>query len=1083
MFSILVLVVSSRKYCLCQNDRPGNQCTLTKHCQKFHSEEDIINSTQVKDVLNKDETIEFHIYGSAYTKSIELNLTSIRNKTIKLVGCEWKQSVKIVGLSNEISITAESITLFFDEKNITAKKFKLINSFLLNSNRELIEVNCNKFITDAIGITANRIQKIHCNKIINTNQVFTIPENLIELNENTIKPINSHLLDNEETINTISNTGSQSYIFCLCYKGRYSTCLSNQECEDYAVPSDEDHYVTGKEDWFLNHIATAENGTIFKLYVAPTVTDTLQLNLYSFVNEGIQLQFMAADTERVTKLSLKGNKITGTSKEAIASFINVNSLSIDIEITAIITNISLKSTPLNFDANTVIDMKMLKTDAKSIASFTGRLIITEELTLDRTSPAELEGYIYIQSYATINIPHCSAFATTRLRYNAQHTPPTGKSMTRYFISFSDSDDDYEMDFYLGTENITVKMAEETVYTTTTSTALFFENRVTATNIDMEIPPIYIFVDIPYDGLAVILGEKNGTPFPNSTVFTFQYLNDASNNNPPLNITINDYNSSLMEINEFYFIVISGDIQLILMSPDSVTAFIMGISLRYNECPIVLPDAAVATNQTRCYKIGVYDLNSITMDVQEHLLSLTFDNNSVNIIIDGNDPTGVKLPGLTDTYNLITSTNDLVNLSIASRLKESEILALNLVTTGSPNVFFNRSFEEYVELYEVMQKVRIIHMSEIILGADNFNIPMILLEPPITGVCYYNNISQMTGVTNSTFTGNKNTRIGPIINLTTAYKTLIPQQAILASIVDMSSDNNANIIIAYSTLSVNQFYFKNVILSIVNATFNWNSTANILSDDAEDTNEYDPNSSINFEVIELNFDDKSRISQTGHQLLNMTVDKLTVFNCQSILNEQFSLPITVNSNFYMENNIIKQIIVGKDSVTMIDFNNNETALIEQSSDSAILEIETSQNERITLSVNGKPSSVLTNFTLKMTNTAPSIYFDRSWHNVDIPSDFTVVVTSDNLDLDTELLTMPKITVVGQSGNSSDVHIVENVHKPTYTNNLAFYIGIGIFGGVFVITFILAVTGNCVLKDDEQMDYSDESNDVKALRVSD
>ena len=1095
----------SQQFCVCFPGTQIESCSINQKCHKFHQDEIMIPKKQnMTATIEGFEPVDITIFGSTSNKPINLDFSKFTGNKVRIFGGEWTQTAKINFLksNDNFSLTAKDVDILFDTNSLEFNKLKLHRSKVssnLNKEPAFFDFKLNKSLSnDEFAIKANIIKgddislsknflnaQIDCSKIIKykyapeykTKYSYKNPKKEIQTNRKSIKEPHTTLDKNVKLLDdqTPQNLNDFVFSFCLSTKNRVEVSLEDEECSGYGVPLDELHYISISSASALDIISQAPENQTINIYVTQsTESNPVSINLKAFNNSGITINFRLADTLYPSFLTIRGQNFNHVINDNLSiSFNNIELVRIEPRLMSSFRYISFTQSPFVYLDGTSAVVNSITTDSESLLRFSSKLYVNNTIYLQRSTPVTLNNYIILMQYAMLNISTLSEFPKIYLEsFDSLQTLNEifpDEDLSLYYISFSDEFDDFDMQFYLNSKNVSLVLSDSSLLLTE-PVSLTFHNR--AISSDTKTYPFFnITTYVPSIGLNVSYGlTSTAEAWPELTIFTYEGISEV---NPVVYLIFNDYSAFTNEVSRpitEYPILIFHFVQLHIEDPNSFAPFLNGINKRYQtsdsseickyDVPYYSPD------RSRCYQIGNYNISTAYLNIQDDIQTILLGEKQV-FIYKKSDNSEQKFPDLYEELTLFTTSADFIYFDI---LKEVTTISTFIIHPDRSSKFsFSSNFSEFVNNTS-LNDITIEHGQNDILLTSVNQVPLVILDDPVIGVSYVSTSNSSVTIRNSDLGNFHNTRYGPNIIFDLSSNLNFDQELFLAqNIAFLARNNHFSVNFNYKNQSLSHYSFENVDLIIQSSN---NSQTRLLLENSS-------SNQIEFHATGLSLDRNSKIIPINNTKLSLELDNLNIESAASLPSNSFSAPIKINENFDVSMDNIKQIIFLENGLRLVDSDNVNSADIIQNSSSTRFSIITSQTQPITLSVSGK--EVMGNFQIEFRNNC-SLMIDKSWNNVVIPDTFRLYSTSSFLNVETELLVLPSINI--------DANHYRTTHSPKLTNELGFIVFCVITCVFFLAGIILCAVGFKLPKeeeidvssDDDLIIQPDAKNQSKALYES-
>ncbi|OHT04678.1 hypothetical protein TRFO_27758 [Tritrichomonas foetus] len=1095
---IVPILAITRHYCVINEgdiDVTDNLNAWMTECQEKFDNSKIVITDKIQKAffVDADDSVNLNLFGFTQNKPLFIEIDNIMK--ISFLSGAAHQNVFIQSFKSNLILEADHVNIFFSESQLHLKKLILTKSKVFNSKNTKINLFTKKLITDSFSLPRSSFNSITCYdyKVTSTAQplvdITKIEKPRSRRKQKLLQIENSFSEDQmlqsfeyqaltSESEKTNLTTTDISY--CLCLKTRFENCKENLDCDYYSVPIEK--YITGKEDWFINEIRYSENRTI-KLYVAKTEGVALNIGFDDFFGKNNEIHFIQAESEGSAWVSLNG-KLMSSSQDQLeifsVFFSNIDKVTISKDVVSHINVVSLKSSSLIIKIANELTINRLYTDTRSILSFEGTLRIVHFIALNKTDPLTLPGTIYLEENCALYIPQASSFPIIFINDES--------------IVLMDEDQDNDMPFYFSKatqpdKKWTVIISDDIYDDTIPSIELNLK-----TNKDSTLPILFLF-DLQYTGISLKIDdisklsksmnfeivttedkEKSVTfglefdfsappthhPFQTITgnvdliLMTPNTLEYFLMNLDPLNCTMDSSNSS----NDLP----NSSLHLMNFESNSMDSSFSSLTFRHNSLSSDLSsassnslnsdfnsascssnresnpakkirdsdfsinsvkdsiDAKLLNSEMKsqnCTGINVYGINSLTINVLDSMTNLHFQKDYITFL-SGNISIYFSILIAKKIQIIAEIKNELI---ISIDPNSTEVSPVNLLVSNSDaNITFDESFtSDTIENPNITQNIIIWHDLYNInfKSKDIPTIPLVIVSDNISGVLYDTQSNVSFDIDKNTSFNQTSFRIGPNISVNLIDDNLvIPQSIFLAENVYFSGRP-----------FIFDYYTKSRCTYIINTSVQINS---------HDSTIYNSK----FNVSKLVFKENGRFSDTTEKLI-FSADDLECHS-QSIAENYFLKPITINNSFKLIDNTVTEILIGQNTIQIIA--KNKTAVIQKGLQNATFEIVTGQKEKISLTVIDKVTTIVGNLKLTLTDET-LLFIDRSWHNVSNPNDFTIS-SNKNIRIESDLLYFPHINLSLGEG----IEVVPKVRNAKHTNKYAFYVFVSLAAAIFIICII-------------------------------
>ncbi|OHS93368.1 hypothetical protein TRFO_40328 [Tritrichomonas foetus] len=822
--------------------------------------------------------------------------------------------------------------------------------------------------------------------------------------------------------------------YCLCEKTRFDRCRKDKDCSDFNVP--EENYINGKEENFLNAIADFRTPDKVQFIVAHTGSNTLQLSFKPFTSKSKSLFFKPAAVGITTNLKIRDDTLSTTEAFSV-QFSSITSVDVD-EVFSEMKSLTLVKSKLHTEKNDH-ELKILCTDAYSIQNLQNKIKVTQFLAINSSEPLTYpSGKIVLKNGSSLYMPSIDGFPLIKIRENMIH--------------FVDEDDDQEMAFtFEGNNSVFVS----NILTPQNTLSFTKHPEYNSTNDAVNISFFFVMAD---SGMDIYFHDS----MPKTFMFGFIPL---SNESSPVNLNMTIANSSYT----VPIAGISGNLNLIIKTQETLRHFLTHVK-----------EGSVAKLLQMNHTYSVSDLASLTLDCQNYLRGITFNESLVTFSISEDTNLGLNST-VTKEFRIMTNTSE-INFDIDTKL--TTLSELELILYGPSTIIrFSKAFDKWLDIddYSNLSKINIYHGdAPVTLIADNCTyVPSVDLIDNVTGVLFESTTKKVTFDNPNKAFGISQSRTGPSVEAQIGSKQqFIAQRSVLAKNVTFVG-KQFFFLTQGKALSSYNFQTNVTVLNIDSFTENY-THENFLQSIAQNVSnvQFDATSIAlceNCFFIQNTTLDSTRIETN----ITVATDSLHISNIATIKDSYFSPDgIIVYSDAEINDNTIDSITI---SSTGISFQSTKKGIksttIISANKNAKIQINTGTN----LSIYCSDKTIIENVIVLVRN-ANQITMDKSWHNVKNAKSLNLRVSSARSRIKTPLLIMPDITITNANGNplkEEQLAEMKIVHKAVYTNEIAFYIFIGLFGVVFLVTFFECAIGGCVLKDkkDSNEDEGENGKDGK------
>ena len=892
-------------------------------------------------------------------------------------------------------------------------------------------------------------------------------------------------------------------LYCMCLQSRFQRCKQSLECANDGV--DPNNYVTGKEESFLDTVADYRTASTIRLIITHTGTETLNIDFKSFQIPK-DIIFVSASTDITTQVCLRDDKLGVNSKTRFNVLFNrITNVIVD-EVLKDLNLLVLQNSNLVMDANGTVEN--IFTDAYSIQNIQNCLTIGKIIAINSSSPLQLPpNKLYLNESSFLIIPSISGFPHIVVsgEYENSTITPTpepstdgtnlrilddekavltengddpGKERDTYSTSrcvkFSDEDDIYTMNFMLLGYNQTIlvgKLAESNVEITVDS-----DTPVPSVDKAPEQVTNFLFAAAPF-GMQVDF--KNSIPAWMKFYFNSKEDSEIGSNsnidysNPigvSLNLTIEN-GTSLINFGN-----LTGNFDLILMSSSTLQHF---------------NNNALKDNAPLHYTAD--NISTLTLDFQESLTDIILTSQNIEFQIAGANENShnISLPSIANRFRVTTITP---NVTLSLKLDQGlindnfDLYLLNNHTT----VIFDNTFANQLYQYENMQKINLVHLSNNIDFLSDVNyVPYVNITENIVGVLFASNTdsNQTTDVrilSQMEAHGIRNTRTGPSISVSVESDVgYVCQEAILAQSVNFVGSPFK---FAISKRARSSYTFNSRVTFVPRSRYPNNSyiidqdgkARNIAASLLADSLVEDKTITFNADVVNFANGAINQTEEDGNKLpLTINANQLSASRLSSIDSSNFSPEgINVADQLDITDQTVNNIQLGSDNVMLTSSDGSKSPTITSPGNTAQFNINTNQKD---VTVSCKDKEVPQNVHITAGSNVDKINFDKSWNGVSNAQDVTVTLQNPNTELNTEMLTLPNVTIQDRNGqvvtDKGQLNIVEN--KAKLTGQLGFFIFMGIFAFLLVLTIGFAIIGCTTLdkemKKKKKSDEEEEENE--------
>lgn len=519
----------------------------------------------------------------------------------------------------------------------------------------------------------------------------------------------------------------------------------------------------------------------------------------------------------------------------------------------------------------------------------------------------------------------------------------------------------------------------------------------AIHLTSDITLSYLFLDNNY------FPEKVRFDFvPSETLSTLSLLLPPDPDDLPVGVHI------------YHFDNLIGPIDLILLTPATISSFFSAI---------IRQDFYTA------------NLSKLTLNMIDAFDSVTLHEDGFVIGIINDLRIRINTTFVAGQLTLMTNKTDLITLSLNS--PDMDFIPPFAIEAIDDNVkiFFDDSFNE-IDPSVLSSIVVNHHFFNVTLMSNLETVPMVTVDDSIIGVLYeasqsYFELPSSRG----------NFRSGPdiVVNIGDKQNSMVSPWAFFNRTVVI---DQSEFLAKTVTFQQNQFTFiphsKSLVhYSFLNTTVNFDLSLN--------------NVPTTFNAYQLTFSN----SELSNSDCLIVTDYLTT-DIASLTTNSFVV-LNATKRCAVNDELLGGMIIDSDR---IEFISNTTLLTSTKVFSKLFLITFGGHQPVNVSITSKRLDTIIMLNL-IGDTNKTIYFDKSWHEIENIGNFIIIVDSDQsskLTINCQLMEMPRITIHDRYGNRVyNYRLI--LYQPVFTELLSSYIFIGMFVLVLLISIILIIIGKC------------------------
>ena len=404
----------------------------------------------------------------------------------------------------------------------------------------------------------------------------------------------------------------------------------------------------------------------------------------------------------------------------------------------------------------------------------------------------------------------------------------------------------------------------------------------------------------------------------------------------------------------------------------------------------------------------------------------------------------------DKFEIRTSRQHLLIDLATAQIDLEHVPRLSIVLDDTGWIEFGTKFVATPDAYDV---ISINHGSRnIFLSTAEDAVPLLNLDDPIVGVLYEAGTEDYE-VSSKTDWKTFNGRSGPNLTVKVLDMVTVPQAAFLAERVTFLV-GDFKFQMEYISKSATTYVFENMAVAfVVRSALSARARPNVTM------------TGLFLRQCEMMADDNGPV--------NLEVDHLDS-DVESIAAFRFGYePIVITEQFVTDDTTITTVIVNNDGIELVSPQYNSSRLMRKEATIPEFAVNITTDRRLTVTAAGSDIVGIVFYVLANATLA----FDKTWYHVTNSQMTTVHIVDDaHLILETELLEMPPITVIG----SADQYMIR-LNEPRYTSGTVFITFGFILLLVIIVCAILTIIGYHCLHAEVTLDISDSSADIPSKEV--
>ena len=450
-------------------------------------------------------------------------------------------------------------------------------------------------------------------------------------------------------------------------------------------------------------------------------------------------------------------------------------------------------------------------------------------------------------------------------------------------------------------------------------------------------------------------------------------------------------------------------------------------------------------------LEISDIKGLSINFEELAKEISFGDNAMTIKSVADQSVYFQYGSFeNDKFEIRTSRQHLLIDLAEEEIDLEHVPRLSIVLDDTGWIEFGTKFVETPEAYGVLS---IDHGSRnVFLSTGAKAVPLLNLDDPIVGVLYeagtdYYEVSSKTDW--KTFNG----RSGPNLTVKVLDMVTVPQSAFLAERVAFLV-GDFKFLMEYINKSATTYVFENMAVEfVVRPSMSARVTPNV--------------------TMTGLFLRECEMMAEGGGSVNLEVDRLDS-DVQSIAAFRFGFePIVITEQFVTDDTAITTVIVNNDGIELVSPQYNSSRLMRKEGTIPEFAVNVTTERRVTVTAAG--SDIVGVIIYVLANA--TLVFDRTWYHVTNSALATVHIVDDaHAILETELLNMPPITVIG----STDSYLIR-LNEPRYTAGTVFITFGFILLLVIIVCVILTIIGYHCLHAEVTLDISDSSADIPSKEV--
>ncbi|OHT07777.1 hypothetical protein TRFO_23882 [Tritrichomonas foetus] len=751
--------------------------------------------------------------------------------------------------------------------------------------------------------------------------------------------------------------------FCMCLKSRFSTCFENKECLLYRVP--DENYFIGSNASFMTSLAKSKN-EIINIYVTNSLDEEYHIiDLKPSSRSGKIYNFISASNEVRTAINLHDTGLDGSTHISL-TFTDIDVTTLDVK-TGILSSLTLKNSPVIVEDS--FSLPDFLTDLTSLTlQQKETILVTNSLELTRGTAETIGVNIILAKNAKINIAHISYFPVIFLSTNS--------------ITFSDSNIDFTIFIEDGGPSI-IEIEEQTPKINPTVSLITFSSYS-----NLKLHMIFKLTT------SLTVSFLQALPLPENLLITFQ-PNEAMNT---LSLIMPmDTENFPSDQKQYHFENITGNIDLVLLTPETVSSFI----------------AALARGD-----FFAYNLSGFAVNLLDYLTSVTLHNNYFNMVID-NITIQISRQFVYGKLRLMTNATHVINIELAEPNMTTVPPFVIETTVDNGKIFFDDSFANFSNT-NLSDLISVKHGTyNITLMTNLETVPLVQVDDSIVGVLYEGGINHFNLPENFT-----SFRSGPELTVNITKPSIdIYQDDFLAEKVHFYG---------------NSFYFHVFSKSLTHYFF---QNASLYFEM--------PNNSNTFYASSLTLRNSSFVQGVAVHCDYLNSDLHSI-----ILRSIILFFVKFHSDIYLDDPI-ENILILEEGIQFVQNDKKKSSHI----DGPNINIHYSGNDPISFSLANNKSLNDVSIRLFLSGGDKIIKLDKSWYNVENPKKFRIIVNdlTMKLTIRVELMKLPDIEIVDSNGNLFEFQ--EDLYTPVFTSKLSFMIFGTLAIIIIFISAILLIAGIC------------------------